>query len=147
MTQKRNNIKEFSILEDYLKSVGQFFTQPRKIILESFLQIEGHISVKKLCEEVKKVDPQISQATVYRTMKILVECGLASENEFTDDRKFFEKSHGIEHHDHMVCAKCKKVEEFYNDSIERLQEEVARSHKFEITSHRMTLFGICNDCQ
>lgn len=147
MTQKRYNSKEFKILEDYLQSVGQFFTQPRKIILESFLQIEGHISVKKLCKEVKKVDPQISQATVYRTMKLLVECGLASENEFTEDRKFFEKSHGKEHHDHMVCAKCKKVEEFYNDSIERLQEEVARINKFKITSHRMTLFGICSDCQ
>ena len=130
-----------------MQSVGQFFTQPRKIILESFLQIEGHISVKTLWGEIKKVDPQISQATVYRTMKLLVGCGLASENEFSDDRKFFEKNHGREHHDHMVCAKCKKVEEFHNDSIERLQEEVARSHKFEMTSHRMTLFGICNDCQ
>ena len=127
-------------------SVGQYFTQLRKITLESFLQIEGHISVKKLCEEVKKVDPQVSQATVYRTMKLLVGCGLASENEFSDDRKFFEKNHGREHHDHMICAKCKKVEEFYNDSIERLQEEVARSHKFEMTSHRMTLLGICKDC-
>jgi len=142
-----NNIKEFIILGDYLKSLGLFFTQPRKIILESFLKEEGHISVKKLCAEVKKVDPQISQATVYRTMKLLVECGLARENEFTDGKKYFEKNHGKEHHDHMVCAKCKKVEEFHNDSIEKLQEEVARSHKFEMTSHRMVLFGICNDCQ
>jgi Fur family ferric uptake transcriptional regulator len=147
VTQKTNNIKEFSILGDYLKSVGQFFTQPRKIILESFLQMEGHISVKRLCEKVKKADPQISQGTVYRTMKLLVGCGLASENEFIYGRKCFEKNHGREHHDHMVCAKCTKVEEFHNTSIERLQEEVARSHKFEMTSHRMTLFGVCNDCQ
>ena len=58
MTNKVNNIKEFIILGDYLKSLGLFFTQPRKIILESFLKEEGHISVKKLCAEVKKVDPR-----------------------------------------------------------------------------------------
>jgi Fur family transcriptional regulator, ferric uptake regulator len=141
------NNKEFDLLDDYLRSVGQFLTHPRKIILESFLKVEGHISVKDLCKEVKKEDSQISPATVYRTMKLLVESGIASENEFADDRKLFEKIYGKEHHDHMFCTHCKKVSEFHNKSIERLQEEVAQEHSFEIKNHRMTLFGLCKECQ
>ena len=139
--------KEFNVLSEYLHSIGQFVTQPRKTILQCFLQIDGHISVKKLCGEVRKTDPQISPATVYRTMRLLVACGLAAENEFTGNIKMFERIHGKEHHDHMVCTNCKKVEEFHNDSIEKLQEEVAQDHSFEITHHRMTLFGVCSECQ
>jgi Fur family transcriptional regulator, ferric uptake regulator len=140
------NNKEFDLLDDYLRSVGQFLTRPRKIILETFLQVDGHVSVKNLCKEVKKKDSQISPATVYRTMKLLVESGIASENEFADDRKIFEKIHGKEHHDHMFCTHCKKISEFHNETIEKLQEEVAQEYLFEITSHRMTLFGVCNEC-
>ncbi|MBT5259103.1 MAG: transcriptional repressor, partial [Nitrospina sp.] len=84
--------------------------------------------------------------TVYRTMKLLVESGIASENEFADDRKLFEKTLGKEHHDHMFCTLCKKVSEFHNESIEKLQEDVAQEHLFEITHHRMTLFGVCDEC-
>ena len=138
--------KEFNILDNYLRSVGQFLTHPRKIILETFLDMDQHVSIKDLCLDVKKVDSQISQATVYRTMKLFVEAGIASENEFSDDRKLFEKSYGKEHHDHMFCTNCKKVSEFHNESIEKLQEDVAHEHSFEITSHRMTLFGLCNEC-
>lgn len=146
MTTMVLNNKEFEILDDYLRSVGQFLTLPRKIILDTFLKVDGHVSVKDLCKEVKKKDSQISPATVYRTMKLLVESGIASENEFADDRKLFEKTLGKEHHDHMFCTLCKKVSEFHNESIEKLQEEVAQEHLFEITHHRMTLFGVCDEC-
>jgi Fur family transcriptional regulator, ferric uptake regulator len=138
--------KEFNVLDGYLRSVGQFLTHPRKIILETFLKMDRHVSIKDLCIEVKKTDPQISPATVYRTMKIFIEAGIASENDFSDDRKLFEKTHGKEHHDHMFCTKCKRVAEFHNESIEKLQEEVAKEHLFKITNHRMTLFGFCSEC-
>jgi Fur family ferric uptake transcriptional regulator len=108
--------------------------------------MDKHVSIKDLCLDVKKIDPQISQATVYRTMKLFVEAGIASENEFSDDRKLFEKSHGEEHHDHMFCTNCKRVTEFHHEPIERLQEEVAREHLFVINNHRMTLFGLCSEC-
>jgi Fur family transcriptional regulator, ferric uptake regulator len=140
------NNKEFDILDDYLRSIGHFLTYPRKIILETFLQVGGHVSVKDLCKEIKKKDSQISPATVYRTMKLLVESGIASENEFADDKKLFEKIYGKEHHDHMFCTNCKKVSEFHNKTIEKLQKEVAHEHSFVITRHRMTLFGLCNEC-
>ena len=138
--------KEYKVLDNYLRSVGQFLTHPRKIILELFLKMDRHVSIKDLCLNVKKVDSQISQATVYRTMKLFVEAGIASENEFSDDRKLFEKSYGKEHHDNMFCTSCKRIAEFYHEPIERLQEEVAREHFFVINSHRMTFFGLCSDC-
>jgi len=138
--------KEFKVFDNYLRSVGQFLTYPRKIILEIFLKMDPHISIKDLCLDVKKIDPQISQATVYRTMKLFVLAGIASENEFSDDRKLFEISHGKEHHDHMFCTNCKRVAEFHHEPVERLQEEVAREHFFVINSHRMTFFGLCSEC-
>ena len=138
--------KEFKVFDNYLRSVGQFLTYPRKIILEIFLKMDPHISIKDLCLGVKKLDPQISQATVYRTMKLFVLAGIASENEFSDDRKLFEKAYGKEHHDHMFCTNCKMIAEFHHEPIERLQEEVAREHFFVIKSHRMTFFGLCSEC-
>jgi len=138
--------KEFNILDDYLRSVGQFLTHPRKVILETFLEMDRHVSIKDLCLNVKKVDSQISQTTVYRTMKLFVAAGIASENEFSDDRKLFEKSYGKEHHDHMFCTNCKRVAEFHHEPIERLQREVAREHSFVINNHRMTFLGLCSEC-
>ena len=138
--------KEFKVLSNYLQSVGQFLTYPRKLILETFLKMDRHVSIKDLCIDVKKMDHQISPATVYRTMKLFIAAGIASENEFSDDRKLFEKTHGKEHHDHIFCTNCKMVAEFHNEQIEKLQEEVAREHLFVINDHRMTLFGLCSEC-
>jgi Fur family ferric uptake transcriptional regulator len=146
MEVMKSNNKEFNILNDHLRLVGQFLTHPRKIILETFLKMDRHVSIKDLCRDIKKVDSQISQATVYRTMKIFIEAGIASENVFSDDRKLFEKSYGEEHHDHMFCTNCKRVAEFHYEPIEKLQEEVAKEHLFVLNDHRMTLFGLCSEC-
>jgi Fur family ferric uptake transcriptional regulator len=97
--------------------------------------------------ETRKVDGMISIATVYRTLNLLAECGLVTENIFTDKSKKFEVAFGKKHHDHLVCNKCQKIEEFHSPMIEILQDQVAQSHSFAIASHRMVLFGVCRDCR
>jgi len=82
---------------------------------------------------------------VYRTMKLLVEAGLATERHFDDGITRYEIEH--EHHDHLVCIKCGKITEFECEMIEKTQNEIAESHGFEILRHRHELYGHCAACQ
>ena len=142
-----NKSSEFNIFKDFLRKNNYPFTQPRKTILRIFLQSEGHIDVQELYRKAKKKDSLISLSTVYRTIHLLVECRLASENTFGADTKYFEKVPGKKHHDHLVCTLCRKVEEFHHPLIEASQKEIAKQYQFLITSHEMTLFGTCGDCE
>ena len=142
-----NKSSEFNIFKDFLRKNNYPFTQPRKTILRIFLQSEGHIDVQELYRKAKKKDSLISLSTVYRTMHLLVECRLASENTFGADTKYFEKVPGKKHHDHLVCTLCRKVAEFHHPLIEASQKEIAKQYQFLITSHEMTLFGTCSACE
>ena len=142
-----DKFSEFNIFKDFLRKNDYPLTQPRKLIFRIFLQTEGHIDVQELYRKAKKKDSLISLSTVYRTMHLLVECGLASENTFGADTKYFEKVPGKKHHDHLVCTLCRKVKEFHHPLIEASQKEIAKQYQFLITSHEMTLFGTCSDCE
>jgi Fur family ferric uptake transcriptional regulator len=138
---------EAFIFKEFLKKKNMNHSQPRETILDVFLQIDGHIEIKDLCLRVSERDELISTATVYRTMNLLVECGLARENVLAGDKRYFEKVYGREHHDHLVCTNCESIKEFNFASIEERQRLVAEKHSFEVTSHRMTLYGLCQDCR
>jgi Fur family transcriptional regulator, ferric uptake regulator len=140
-------VDELSIFNDFLKLENMYFTQPRKTILRVFLQINSHTEIKELYKKIEKEDGIIGIATVYRTMNLLVECGLASKTILSGDKIYFEKRHGREHHDHFICTQCERIEEFHHPLIEESQNEIARQHSFAVTSHRMTLFGTCHNCK
>jgi Fur family ferric uptake transcriptional regulator len=86
-------------------------------------------------------------ATVYRTMKLLSESGLAHARNFGDGQTRYEAAVGKHHHDHLICTRCGTIVEFENDRIETMQEAVARKHGFKVTSHKMELYGLCRNCQ
>jgi Fur family ferric uptake transcriptional regulator len=86
-------------------------------------------------------------ATVYRTMKLLAEAGLAHARNFGDGQTRYEAAVGKHHHDHLICTQCGTIVEFEDDRIESLQDAVARKHGFKVTSHKMELYGICKSCQ
>ena len=132
-------------LESYLQEQGLRLTRQRLTIAEAFFEAEGHPDVEKLTAAIRQRDKRIGQATVYRTVKLLVESGLAQMSRFGGETARYE-AHG-EHHDHLVCTHCDKIIEFRNDTIERLQEWVARLHGFQIEDHRLELYGRCRDCQ
>jgi Fur family ferric uptake transcriptional regulator len=131
----------------FIKSKGLKSTQQRDIIVEAFFDINYHTSVDDLYAEIKKRDQSIGYATVYRTLKLLKESGLAREWNFGDGHARYEHVTDVnEHHDHMICTECGKIEEFENDRIEKLQEQVAREHGFTVTRHNMELYGLCRQC-
>ena len=139
------NIKK--TFQGYLHDKGLKSTRQRDDIVSFFLQKDKHFSVEELYREIQKRDPQIGYATVYRTLKLLVEAGLATECQFSGGVTRFEPVHKGEHHDHLICLKCGKIIEFENDKIEQLQTKVAREHNFKLTNHKCILYGYCSKCK
>lgn len=124
-----------------LKSTGQ-----RDDIVRVFFELGRHISAEELYAEVRKINPHVGYATIYRTLRLLTECELASERHFTEDQARYEAA-GKHHHDHFICESCGKIIEFENEGIERIQQTVARELGAELTRHRLELYGRCADCR
>jgi len=95
---------------------------------------------------VRKTDSSVGQVTVYRTLKLLCEAGIASAVNFEEGLVRYEPR-DLHHHDHLVCEKCGRKIEFINEAIEQLQEAVCHEHDFLPTAHHMVLYGICSECR
>lgn len=96
---------------------------------------------------VQKLDPRIGQTTVYRTLKLLCDAGMATEIHFSDGITRYEVAAPDSHHDHIVCQSCGKIVEIYDPRIEKLQQELTKKHGFLLLRHVHILSGICADCQ
>lgn len=130
-----------------LKKVGLKVTSPRVKILGIIENAEdNHLSAEDVYKLLLEQNEEIGIATVYRVLTQFEEAGLLIKHNFEDGRSVFEMS-SDEHHDHMVCQKCGKVEEFFDADIEALQEKIAQSHNFKILHHSHSMFGLCKDCQ
>ena len=133
------------VLARYLEEHNLKHTKQRELILESFLETQGHVTSEELYQRVRDRNPSIGYTTVYRTMKLLAEAGLAQERHFDDGVTRYELEH--EHHDHLVCLRCGRIIEFECEEIEAAQLEVAEKHGFEVMRHRHELYGHCADCR
>jgi Fur family ferric uptake transcriptional regulator len=131
----------------YIARRGLKRSRQRDRIAETFLAMPGHVSVEEVVERVRRDDPRVSVATVYRTMKLLADCGLAVPRRFGDNHTRYEAAVGRGHHDHLICTVCGGIVEFANEKIESLQETVARRHGFEVESHKLELYGRCARCR
>jgi Fur family ferric uptake transcriptional regulator len=136
-----------AVLHAYIERQGLKSTRQRDLIVEAFLAEGGHWSVEELLERVRQEDRRVSSATVYRTMKLLAECGLAASRRFDDGQARYEAVVGRHHHDHLICTACHVIVEFEDGRIEALQLAVARRHGFEVTDHKLELYGLCEACR
>lgn len=132
---------------DYAARQRLKMTPQRRHILDVFLKQSGHVTSEELYERVKQAYKTIGQATVYRTLKLLSGAGIAKEVDFGDGVTRYERQHGDDHHDHLICERCGKNVEVLDETIEKLQEEVAARHGFTLTRHKMYLYGVCSDCR
>lgn len=139
--------REKEILREHLASHKMKNTRQRELILETFLKIGGHVSAEELYNKVSKRDPTIGLATVYRTLNLLCQSGIAQQREFGEGYTLFEIVRDYKHHDHLICTKCGKIIEFENCNIERLQEKVAKENEFTIYTHKLEIYGLCGECK
>jgi Fur family ferric uptake transcriptional regulator len=132
--------------EQFLEEKGLRMTPQRSLIVDVFLRTERHMSSEDLYTLVKRKDRSIGQATVYRTLKLLSESGIAREVDFGEGMTRYEHEYGHEHHDHLICERCRRSIEVVDPRIEELQEKLARDHGFVMTRHKLDMFGICSKC-
>ncbi len=134
-------------LSEYLAGQGLRSTSQRDKILDIFVAAGQHLSAEELYARVKKIHPGIGYATVYRTLKLFAEAGLAQERHFEDGFTRYEHTSPDAHHDHLICTNCGTIIEFENERIEALQHDVARKNRFKVQSHKLELYGLCSGCQ
>src|SRR5512144_2700585 len=124
MSPQEHTTEEQEVFLKHIQKKGLKRTSQRDLILDVFLRTEEHLSNEDLYRLVQKEDPTVGQTTVYRTLKLLTEAGLAREVRFGDNKTYYEHHFNHEHHDHMICAECGKVIEFVSEEIEILQEQM-----------------------
>lgn len=137
-------------LADFLAFInrkGLNTTSQRKTIAEAFFEFPGHHSLEEFYNHIVEQDPGIGQTTVYRTLKLLCDAGLANEIQFSDNITRYEVARPNEHHDHMLCLKCGKIVEIQDARIENLQREIAALHGFALKGHSHNLYGLCEKCK
>lgn len=134
-------------LDVFFANKGFKKTRQRDVIAEIFFNgPHHHYRIEEILEHARKLDASISYATVYRTVMMFVEAGLAQQRHFGKGQSLFEVQGG-HHHDHLICTQCKKIVEFENEAIEKLQEQVAKRHGFKMINHKMELYGTCSACR
>ncbi len=144
--KKSKAASKMDIFNKLLERKGLKSTQQRYFIADTFFKTSTHISLEELLKKVRRKTPRIGYATVYRTMKLLTDEGLAIERQFGDGQTRFENVPEDGHHDHIICIKCSKIVEFHNEKIEELQEETAKKLGFKVLRHKLELYGYCSDC-
>jgi len=124
------------------------FTKQRELVLKFLYENDGHFTPEDIYTSLKQENPgiNIGIATVYRTLTLLETSHIASSISFGVQGKKYEL--GLKkHHDHLICTKCGDIIEFFDETIETRQEEIAKKFNFQMTDHTMKIIGLCENCQ
>jgi len=137
---------EANRFEGFLRSKKLKLTGERMEILATIFRKDAHFDAEELHSELKAMGRDISRATVYRTLDLLVQCGLVRKSSLGSSHANYEAAHENEHHDHLICLNCNKVFEFYRADLETLQEAICQERKFKSLHHSLQIFGLCAEC-
>jgi Fur family ferric uptake transcriptional regulator len=134
-------------LDAFMLRRGLRSTEQRRLIIDTLFTAKDHVTIDGLLEQVRAQDPRVGYATVYRTLKLLTESGVAQEHHFGDGHTRYELADSEAHHDHLICVECGSITEFEEPAVEALQERIASRHGFEVRAHKHELYGVCAECQ
>ena len=135
------------LFAEFLRRKGLRLTGERKAVLRAALDDDGHFDAEKLWQEVNAQGGNVSRATVYRTVALLVECGQLRQIDTGERKSRFEPVAGREHHEHLVCNECGRIIEFHEPKMEDVLPRVCRKNDFEMTGHYVRITGWCGDCR
>lgn len=144
MVEHRDVIDTFKA---YLRDHNLPITLQRVAIAEAVLTSNRHLSAEDLATDVRERGASVGQATVYRTLDLLVRSGLVVERDFGEGYKRYEPARDEPHHEHLLCTVCGTVTEFRDERLDRMTTLVAEAHGFARLRHRLVIFGVCRDCQ
>jgi Fur family ferric uptake transcriptional regulator len=132
--------------ETFLRSRQLKLTGERLELVEEVFGQAHHFDADQLHLALKQKGKAISRATVYRTLDLLVQCGLVRKSSFGDQHAHYEPVRSDEHHDHLICVNCSVIIEFFRPDLEKLQEAICLEHGFKPLRHSHQIFGLCRDC-
>lgn len=138
--------QELKVFLNYLNQRRLKHSSKRNVIAEAFLKTDQHLSAEDLYSMVKKNHPQIGYTTVYRTLKLIVESGVAQVLDFDDGVKRYERKLNREDHAHFICQDCHQHFEVFDTTIKGLSVRLADEKGFLAQRHRLEIFGICRTC-
>lgn len=128
-------------LEKICAEKGMRMTEQRRVIARVLSVAEDHPDVEEIHRRSAEIDPKISIATVYRTMRLFEEAGVVERHDFQDGRSRYEEAQE-DHHDHLIDLRTGDVIEFVNEEIEALQKKIAEQHGYRLVAHRLELYGV-----
>ncbi len=137
---------EIQKFREYIREKGLRNTPERELIIEEIFSNHDHFDAEGLFLRLRNKMKRVSKASVYRTIPLLIECGLIKEVYFEDGHLHYEHIYGHRHHCHLRCICCGSVVEFADDRIPRLQNQIGKKHDFLVTSHRFEILGYCSEC-
>lgn len=132
---------------EFLHGRSLRITDVREAIVRAAVTRADHFRVEDLVEDLRRAGMDVSAATVYRALPLLVEASIIEPTELSGSRRYYEAAFGRDHHDHLICRSCHKVVEFQFEAFEMLQREVAAKYDFQLTDHVHELIGICGSCR
>lgn len=135
------------IFSTHLSKNGLRRTPERYAILQKIYDREDHFEAERLYIDIMNDGFNVSKATVYNTLELLVSCDLIRKHTFDFKSAQYEKSYGYKQHDHLICVKCNKVIEFCDPRVQQIKNLMKGLFEFEITHHSLNLFGYCKTCQ
>jgi Fur family ferric uptake transcriptional regulator len=131
----------------FLRAQGLRLTSERLALFEEIYRQHGHLDAEALLVAVRQRGHEVSRATVYRTLELLVSAGLVRKQRVGARGQLFEHIHPGQQHDHLVCSRCGRVVEFVSPGITALQTEICRAHGFSPAHHQLQILGLCNTCR
>jgi len=139
-TQEKDQFKKLFKQEN----IDRF--EDRFRVLETFMNTERHLTAEELTGLLEERGHRFEPDFVSDTLKLMAKFGFARKNRFDDGRVRYEHMHLGQHHDHMICTKCKDIIEFSNEELENIQLKIAREKNFHMLQHKMEIYGICSKC-
>ncbi len=136
-----------NIFSAYLENKELRKTNERFTILEEIYLRDDHFDAESLYEDLMRKKVNVSRATVYNTLDLMVACDLVKKHQFGKNQAQYEKSYGYKQHDHIICVDCKKVVEFCDPRIQQIKSMMGELLNFKITHHSLNMYGICGNCQ
>ncbi|MGB2986030.1 MAG: transcriptional repressor [Phycisphaerae bacterium] len=130
----------------YLKDHGIKHTSARHKILNAVLEIHEHFEAEQVLYLLRERGEKVGKATLYRTLPLLVDCGILKQVRFDVKQAHYEHAFGEAPHDHMVCRRCGRIVEFASDEVVELRTRIAQRHYFHAVSHRFQISGLCWEC-
>ncbi len=131
----------------YLRDHNLPVTSQRVAVAEALLSSNRHLSADDVATDLRERGASVGQATVYRTLELLVKSGLIVERDFGEGYKRYEPARDEPHHEHLLCTVCGTVTEFRDERLDRMTTLVAEAHGFARLRHRLVIFGVCRACQ